>query len=218
MLEAIRKVNPKIKFYNAASSEMFGKVRETPQNEKTPFNPQSPYACAKVYGYWVTKNYRESYDMFACNGILFNHESPRRGETFVTRKIIKGVARKKKGLQDCIHLGNLYARRDWGHAKDYVKAMWLMLQQETPDDYVIATGKSYSVLDFLYKAFEVAGIASRDIENTDFIKIDSQYFRPSEVDELLGDSTKAREKLGWEPTIDLDGLIKDMFDEEMKND
>lgn len=215
MLEAIRDYMPRagkvIKFYQAGSSEMYGKVVETPQKETTPFYPRSPYSCAKVYGYWQTVNHRESYDMFAANGILFNHESPRRGETFVTRKITRAATRIKLGLQDKLFLGNLDAKRDWGFAGDYVKAMWMILQQDEPDDYVIATGETYSVKCFLEKVF---GYLNLDWE--EFVRIDPVYFRPAEVDLLLGDSTKARKKLGWTPSVSFDELVKMMVDSDMK--
>ncbi len=196
MLEAIRLVNPKIRFYQASSSEMFGKVMETPQSETTPFYPRSPYGVAKVYGHWITINYRESYDLFAVSGILFNHESPRRGETFVTRKITRAAARIKLGLQDHLYLGNLDAQRDWGYAGDYIEAMWLMLQQEEPDDYVIASGETHSVREFLDEVF-----GHLDLDWQDYVRIDPRYFRPTEVDLLLGDATKARRTLGWEPKV-----------------
>jgi GDPmannose 4,6-dehydratase len=207
MLDAIRLVNPEIRFYQASSSEMFGKVVETPQRETTPFYPRSPYAAAKVYAYWVTVNYRESYGLYACNGILFNHESPRRGETFVTRKITRGVAAIKAGLQDKLYLGNLDARRDWGYAPEYVEAMWLMLQQDAPDDYVIATGETHSVREFLEEAFAYAGLDwQRHVE------INPRYFRPTEVDLLIGDPSKARAKLGWKPTTGFRDLVRLMVD------
>lgn len=209
LLEAIRSINPKIRFYQASSSEMYGKVAETPQSETTPFHPRSPYACAKVYSYWQCVNYRESYDMFCCNGILFNHESPRRGETFVTRKITLAAARIKEGLQEKLYLGNLDAKRDWGFAGDYVEAMWLMLQQDKPDDYVIATGKTYSVREFVEKVFARLGL---DWEK--YVEIDPRYFRPAEVDLLLGNPEKAKKVLKWEPKVDIDALV-DMM---VKND
>ena len=215
MLEAIRDYMPRsgkvIKFYQAGSSEMYGKVVETPQKETTPFYPRSPYSCAKVYGYWQTVNHRESYNMFAANGILFNHESPRRGETFVTRKITRAATRIKLGLQDKLFLGNLDAKRDWGFAGDYVKAMWMMLQQDEPDDYVISTGETYSVKCFLEKVF---GYLNMDWN--EFVRIDPVYFRPAEVELLLGDSTKARKKLGWEPSVSFDELVRMMVDADMK--
>ena len=212
MLEAIREFNPKIKFYQASTSEMFGKVMETPQNENTPFYPRSPYGVAKVYGHWITKNYRESYGMFACSGILFNHESERRGIEFVTRKISDGVARIKLGLADHIVLGNLDAKRDWGHAKDYVEAMWLMLQQETPEDYVISTGKVYSIKEYLQMAFEHIGIN----DWTKYIKQDPRFMRPAEVDVLTGDSTKAHQNLNWSPKVELKELVRLMVDNDIK--
>ena len=201
LLEAIRNAGRPIKFYQASSSEMFGEVAEVPQRETTPFHPRSPYGCAKVYSHWQTVNYRESYDMFCCNGILFNHESPRRGETFVTRKITRAATRIKEGLQDKLFLGNIEAKRDWGFAGDYVEAMWLMLQQDTPDDYVVATGETYSVREFLDEVFGLL-----ELDWGDYVEIDPRYYRPAEVDILLGDPTKAREKLGWEPKMDLKGL------------
>src|SRR4051812_6050780 len=193
LLEAIRDTGLPVRFYQASSSEMYGKVVETPQKETTPFYPRSPYACAKVYSYWQTVNYRESYGMFTCNGILFNHESPRRGETFVTRKITRAATRIKEGLQEKLFLGNLDAKRDWGFAGDYVEAMWLMLQQERPDDYVVATGETHSVREFLDEAFGLL-----DLDWRAHVEIDPRYFRPAEVDLLLGDATKARTILGWE--------------------
>jgi GDPmannose 4,6-dehydratase len=194
ILEAIRATGLRAKFYQASSSEMFGKVQEVPQRETTPFYPRSPYGAAKVYAYWVTVNYRESYGLFACNGILFNHESPRRGETFVTRKISRAVAHIKAGLQDKLYLGNLSAKRDWGYAKEYVETMWLMLQQDQPDDYVIATGETYSVQEFLEEAFSYVGL---DWHN--YVEIDPWYYRPAEVDLLVGDAGKAKQRLNWEP-------------------
>jgi len=215
LLEAIRDYMPRagkvIKFYQAGSSEMYGKVMETPQKETTPFYPRSPYSCAKVYGYWQTVNHRESYNMFAANGVLFNHESPRRGETFVTRKITRAATRIKLGLQENLFLGNLDAKRDWGFAGDYVKAMWMMLQQDEPDDYVIATGETYSVKCFLEKVFGYL-----NLDWNEFVRIDPVYFRPAEVELLLGDSTKARKKLGWEPSVSFDELVKMMVDADMK--
>ena len=201
LLEAIRNSGRSIRFYQASSSEMFGQAAEVPQRETTPFHPRSPYGCAKVYSHWQTVNYRESYDMFCCNGILFNHESPRRGETFVTRKITRAATRIKEGLQDKLFLGNIEAKRDWGFAGDYVEAMWLMLQQDEPDDYVVATGETYSVREFLDEVFGVL-----DLDWNKHVEIDPRYYRPAEVDILLGDATKAREKLGWEPKMDLKGL------------
>lgn len=207
LLDAIRETGVAAKFYQASSSEMYGLVQEVPQSETTPFYPRSPYACAKVYSYWITVNYREAYNMFACNGILFNHESPRRGETFVTRKITRAVARIKAGLQKELFLGNLDAKRDWGYAKEYVEAMWLMLQQDEPDDYVIATGETHSVREFLEEAFNCAGLQWED-----YVKIDPRYFRPSEVELLIGDASKARTKLGWEPKVHFKELVQLMVD------
>lgn len=228
-LEAIRKFSPSTKFYQASSSEMYGKVLATPQNEETPFYPRSPYGVAKVYGFFITKNYREGYNMHASNGILFNHESPRRGETFVTRKITLAIARMKFGLQDVLYLGNLDAKRDWGHTKDYVNAMHLMLGQEKADDYVIATNETHSVREFLEEAFKASGIEIKSngksgIEeeyyrvdnNKVVVKIDPKYFRPTEVDLLLGDSTKAKEKLGWTPKIKFKELVKEMVESDIK--
>jgi len=211
MLEACRLVNPKIRFYQASSSEMFGKVVETPQKETTPFYPRSPYGVAKVYGHWITVNYRESYNMFCVSGILFNHESPRRGIEFVTRKITDGVARIKAGLQTKLHLGNLDAKRDWGFAKDYVKAMWLMLQQNEPDDYVIATGETHSVREFCEIAFARAGLDYRE-----HVVVDEKFMRPAEVDLLLGDPTKAMKKMGWKPETSFKSLVELMVDEDLK--
>lgn len=204
-LEAIRNESPKTRFYQASSSEMFGKVRESPQSESTPFYPRSPYGVAKVYGYWITKNYRESYGIHASNGILFNHEGPRRGREFVTRKITDGAARIKLHLDDTLALGNIESRRDWGHAADYVEAAWLMLQQPLPDDYVIATGKAHSIKEFLEIAFGKLGL---DWER--HVRIDPKFFRPAEVDILLGDSSKARSILGWEPKHSFKELVEDM--------
>ena len=230
LLEAIRilDLNKKTKFYQASTSELYGKVQETPQRETTPFYPRSPYGAAKLYAYWITVNYREAYNMFACNGILFNHESPVRGETFVTRKITRAVARIKLGLQETLYLGNLDAKRDWGFAGDYVEAMWLMLQQEEADDYVIATGKSHSVRTFVEKAFQEVGIeiiwegsgideVGKDAKSgMAIVKIDPRYFRPTEVDFLLGDPSKAKDKLGWEPKVSFDDLVKIMVREDLK--
>lgn len=210
LLEAIRDSGIHTKFYQASSSEMFGKVLETPQTENTPFYPRSPYAAAKVYAYWITVNYREAYDMFACNGILFNHESPRRGETFVTRKITMALARIKAGVQKNLYLGNLDAKRDWGFAGDYVQAMWLMLQQKDAQDYVIATGETHSVREFLDEAFSYVGLDWKK-----YVKIDKRYLRPTEVDLLLGDSTKARKQLGWKPKVNFKQLVKMMVDADM---
>jgi GDPmannose 4,6-dehydratase len=215
VLEAIRLVggaqNNPIRFYQASSSEMFGKVRETPQTERTPFSPRSPYGCAKVYGHDITRNYRESYGMYACSGILFNHESEKRGVEFVTRKITNGVARIKAGLQDELALGNLDPRRDWGYAGDYVKAMWLMLQQGEPDDYVVATGETHEVREFVAKAFAHAGIDDWERH----VRIDPRYFRPAEVDLLVGDSSKAEADLGWKREVGFDELIERMVDHDL---
>ena len=211
LLDAIRESGIQTKFYQASSSEMFGKVLEIPQTEKTPFYPRSPYAAAKVYAYWITVNYREAYGMFACNGILFNHESPRRGETFVTRKITMALARIKQGLQDKLYLGNLDAKRDWGFAGDYVEAMWMMLQQKKPEDYVIATGETHSVKEFLREAFGYAGLDWKK-----YVKIDKKYFRPTEVDILIGDSTKAKKKLKWKPKVKFKKLVEMMVDADME--
>lgn len=211
LLESMRETGlTKAKFYQAGSSEMFGKVVETPQKETTPFYPRSPYGAAKVYGHWIAVNYRESYDMFICNGILFNHESPRRGETFVTRKISRGVAAIKLGLQKKIFLGNLDAKRDWGFAKDYVEAMWLMLQQKTPDDYVVATGETYSVREFAEKAFAHVGLNYKD-----HVEVDPKYFRPAEVELLLGDPSKAKKVLGWKPKVMFSDLVTMMVDADL---
>jgi GDPmannose 4,6-dehydratase len=210
ILEAIREVGIKPKFYQASSSEMFGKVVETPQRETTPFHPRSPYACAKVFAYYATVNYREAYNMFACNGILFNHESERRGETFVTRKITRAATRIKFGLQEKLFLGNLDAKRDWGYAKDYVEAMWLMMQAEASDDYVIATGETHSVKEFVEEAF-----GHLDLDWKEYVEIDPWYLRPSEVDLLLGDATKARKELGWEPKVGFKELVKLMVDHDL---
>jgi len=210
ILDAIRDTQINTKFYQASSSELFGKVQEIPQKETTPFYPRSPYAAAKLYAYWITVNYRESYNMYACNGILFNHESPRRGETFVTKKITKALARIVAGKQDKLYLGNLDAKRDWGYAKDYVEAMWLMLQQESPEDFVIATGETYSVKDFLTEAFKIVNL---DWEK--YVEIDSRYFRPAEVDMLIGDPAKAKEKLNWTPKTSFKELVKIMVEADL---
>jgi GDPmannose 4,6-dehydratase len=210
LLEAIRETGVGSKFYQASSSEMFGKVLEVPQRETTPFYPRSPYGAAKVYAYWITVNYRESYDLFACNGILFNHESPRRGETFVTRKITRAVARIKAGLQSKLYLGNLDAQRDWGYAKEYVEAMWLMLQQDKPEDYVIATGETHSVRDFLTEAFSYA-----DLDWQKYVELDEKYLRPAEVDLLVGDASKARDVLGWQSSTTFNELVRLMVDADM---
>ena len=215
ILEAIRdyeqRIGEQVRFYQAGSSEMFGKVQEVPQREDTPFYPRSPYACAKVYAHWQTINYRESYDLFACNGILFNHESPRRGETFVTRKITRAIAHILKGTQSQLYLGNLESKRDWGYAKDYVKAMWLMLQQEQPDDYVVATGETYSVKDFLELAFNCVNLNWQD-----YVVFDKRYLRPTEVDLLIGDSSKAKEKLGWQPSVTFKQLVHLMVEADLE--
>lgn len=210
ILEAIRDSGLKTKFYQASSSEMYGKALETPQTERTPFYPRSPYGAAKVYAYWMTVNYREAYRMFACNGILFNHESPRRGETFVTRKITMAIARIKHGLQNRLYLGNIDAKRDWGYAGDYVEAMWLMLQRPKPDDYVIATGQTHSVKEFLQEAFEYAKLDWRK-----YVVIDKRYFRPTEVDLLQGDASKARRVLKWKPKVNFIKLVRMMVDADM---
>jgi GDPmannose 4,6-dehydratase len=229
VLEAIRilGMEKKTRFYQASTSELFGLVQETPQRETTPFYPRSPYAVAKLYAYWITVNYREAYGMYACNGILFNHESPIRGETFVTRKITRALARIKLGLQDCLFLGNLDAKRDWGHARDYIEMQWLMLQQERPEDFVIATGVQYSVRDFVNAAGAEIGIVvdwrgngvdekGYDAEGRCIVQVDPRYFRPTEVETLLGDATKAREKLGWTPRITFAELVAEMMREDLK--
>jgi GDPmannose 4,6-dehydratase len=230
ILEAIRILDLKqrTRFYQASTSEMFGKVRETPQRETTPFYPRSPYGVAKVYGHWITVNYREAHGMFACSGILFNHESPLRGETFVTRKITRGLARIREGLESCLYLGNLDSLRDWGHARDYVRAQWLMLQQPEPEDFVIASGVQHSVREFVTRAAAHLGINLRwQGEGLDehginthtghvAVRVDPRYFRPTEVDSLLGDSTKARTKLGWSPEITFDTLVKEMVDTDLQ--
>ncbi len=211
LLEAIRQMKHRPRFYQASSSEMYGRAAEMPQTEKTPFHPRSPYGCAKAYAYWQTINYREAYGLFACNGILFNHESPRRGETFVTRKITRAAGRIRYGLQTSLFLGNLNARRDWGFAGDYVEAMWLMLQQDQPEDYVIATGETHSVREFLDEVF-----GHLDLDWEDYVKIDARYLRPAEVDVLLGDATKARTRLGWESKVNFTALARMMADEDLK--
>jgi GDPmannose 4,6-dehydratase len=211
ILEAMRAGGSKARFYQASSSEMFGDVQETPQTESTPFHPQSPYGAAKVYAYWMTVNYRNAYDFHASNGILFNHESPRRGPRFVTRKITRAVAHIKEGLQDKLYLGNLDSKRDWGHAEDYVRAMWLMMQQPEPDDYVIATGETHSIREFLTPAFERVGLDWQD-----YVEIDPRYFRPTDVALLLGDASKAKAKLGWEPEITFEELVMSMVDADVK--
>lgn len=229
LLEAIRilGLSDKTRFYQASTSELFGKVQEIPQTERTPFYPRSPYGAAKLYGYWITVNYRESYGMYACNGILFNHESPRRGETFVTRKITRAAARIAAGLENKLYLGNMDAKRDWGHAKDYVEGMWRMLQQPEADDFVLATGRTVTVRDFVLMAFKAAGI---DIEfrgsaedecgfdkatGRELVAVDPRYYRPAEVELLVGDATKAREKLGWEPTYTLESMVTEMVEHDM---
>jgi GDPmannose 4,6-dehydratase len=246
LLEAIRilGLEKKTRFYQAATSELFGKVRETPQKETTPFYPRSPYGVAKLYAYWITVNYREAYGLYACNGILFNHESPTRGETFVTRKVTRGLARIQLGLQDCLYLGNLNAKRDWGHARDYVEAQWLILQQKQPEDYVIATGRQYSVRDFVNAAAKVLGLTlewqskgakergvvasiersrvtsqepPRPKKGQTIVRVDPRYFRPTEVDALLGDAGKARRKLGWKPRVTFRQLVTEMVREDLKS-
>ncbi len=216
LLESLRdyqqRIGEQVRFYQAGSSEMFGLVQEIPQKETTPFYPRSPYACAKVYAYWQTINYRESYNLFACNGILFNHESPRRGETFVTRKITRAVANIVKGNQNKLYMGNLDSKRDWGYAKDYVKAMWLMLQQDEPDDYVLATGQYYSIKDFLTIAFGHVNLNWQD-----YVVFDERYLRPTEVDLLVGDPTKAKTKLGWEPSISFEELVHLMVEKDLES-
>jgi GDPmannose 4,6-dehydratase len=211
LLEAVRRMDKPAKFYQASSSEMYGKAVETPQTEKTPFYPRSPYGCAKVYSFWQTVNYREAYGLFACNGILFNHESPRRGETFVTRKITRAATRIKLGLQDKLYLGNLDAKRDWGFAGDYVETMWLMLQHDKPDDYVVATGETHSVREFLDEVFVYL-----DLDWQKYVEIDPRYLRPTEVDCLLGDASKAKKVLGWEPKVTFKELAKIMTDADME--
>jgi len=228
LLESIREVNPKIKFYQASSSELFGKVREIPQNENTPFYPRSPYAVSKLYAYWITVNYRESYKMFACNGILFNHESPRRGRDFVTRKITTGIADILTGKTDCLYLGNLDAKRDWGYAGDYVEAIWLILQQDEPDDYVIATGETHTVREFCELAFKKVGInlvwQGEGLDETGvdkdtgrvLVRVSSEFFRPAEVDLLLGDPAKAKAKLGWKPRVSFEELVSLMVESDLR--
>jgi GDPmannose 4,6-dehydratase len=207
LLDAIREEGVTCRFYEAGSSEMFGQVRETPQTEETPFHPRSPYGVGKVFGYWITRNYREAYGMYAVNGILFNHESPRRGPTFVTRKITRAIGAILRGEQDELRLGNLEARRDWGYARDYMEGAWSMLQADEPDDYVLATGETHSVREFLDEAFRYAGIDWQE-----YVQIDERYFRPAEVDVLLGDATKARERLGWKPAVRFEELVRMMVD------
>ncbi len=230
ILEAIRilHMGDKVRFYQASTSELFGKVQETPQTETTPFYPRSPYAAAKLYSYWITINYREAYGMYCCNGILFNHESPIRGETFVTRKITRALARIKLGLQDCLYLGNLDAKRDWGHARDYVEMQWLMLQQDEPEDFVIATGKQFSVRDFVNAAATALDMRitwqGKGVEETGclegreapIVRVDKRYFRPTEVETLLGDATKARQKLGWVPKIGFEELVAEMVEVDLQ--
>ena len=229
ILEALRilRLERKTRFYQASTSELYGLVQETPQTERTPFYPRSPYAVAKLYAYWITVNYRESYGMYACNGILFNHESPLRGETFVTRKITRALARIKLGLQSCLYLGNINAKRDWGHARDYVEMQWLMLQQETAEDFVIATGRQCSVRDFVDLAakelgmpiqWQGVGVSETGLDNkgNTIVKVDPRYFRPSEVETLLGDATKAKQKLGWEPKTTFAELVSEMVREDLK--
>lgn len=229
ILEAIRilGLTKKTRFYQASTSELYGLVQEIPQKETTPFHPRSPYAVAKLYAYWITVNYREAYGIYACNGILFNHESPIRGETFVTRKITRALARIKLGLQDCLYLGNLSARRDWGHARDYVEAQWLMLQQDKPEDFVIATGVQYSVRDFVNAAARELGMDIRwqgaGVDETGYlgeraiVRVDPRYFRPTEVETLLGDASKAKEKLGWTPKTTFEELVAEMVREDLKS-
>lgn len=238
ILEAVRLLGLKTRIYQASTSELYGLVQEVPQKESTPFYPRSPYACAKLYGYWITVNYREAYGMYACNGILFNHESPRRGETFVTRKITRAMANMALGLEDCLYLGNMDALRDWGHAKDYVEAMWLMLQQDAPEDFVIATGKQISVREFVRLAAQTLGIElefkGRGVEEVGVIKsltgseatgrkigevivrVDPRYFRPTEVETLLGDPLKAQKKLGWSPKVSVEQMCEEMVREDLK--
>jgi GDPmannose 4,6-dehydratase len=231
ILEGIRLLGleKKTRYYQASTSELYGKVQETPQTEKTPFYPRSPYACAKLYAYWITVNYREAYGIYACNGILFNHESPTRGETFVTRKITRAMSRIYLGLQDCLYLGNLNALRDWGHAKDYVEMQWLMLQQDEPDDYVIATGEQHSVREFVDVSARELGIAIKwegegvnekginAANGKTIVSVDPRYFRPTEVETLLGDPTKGKEKLGWEPKIGFEELVKEMVQSDLED-
>ena len=211
VLDAVRLVDPDIRFYQASTSEMFGKVREVPQNENTPFYPRSPYGVAKVYGHWITINYRESYDLYACSGICFNHESPRRGQEFVTKKIARAAARIKLGMEDELRLGNLDAERDWGYAPDYVYGMWLMLQQDEPDDYVLSTGETHSVEAYLSTAFEVVGL-----DYHDYVVQDPRFMRPAEVDRLVGDPSKARDKLGWEAEVRFKDLVRIMVEAELE--
>ena len=229
ILEAIRLVNPEARFYQASTSEMFGLVQEIPQNENTPFYPRSPYGVAKLYGHWITKNYRESYGMFTCSGILFNHESERRGKEFVTRKISYAVANIVKGQQQKVELGNLDAKRDWGHAEDYVRAMWMMLQQDTPDDYVIASGETHKVREFAELAFKIAGIEleweGEGVNEKAYdkkcgsvrVEINPEFFRPAEVDILLGDPSKAEQKLGWRRNVSFEELVRRMVESDIKS-
>jgi GDPmannose 4,6-dehydratase len=230
LLEAIRilRLQDKTRFYQASTSELYGLVQETPQTEMTPFHPRSPYGVAKLYAYWITVNYREAYGLYACNGILFNHESPLRGETFVTRKITRGLARIKAGLEDCLYLGNLDALRDWGHARDYVEMMWLMLQQDKPEDFVIATGQQYSVRDFVNAAareldmtltWQGEGVSEKAVDENGrtVVAVSERYFRPAEVETLLGDASKARQKLGWEPHVSFDELVREMVAADLKD-
>ena len=230
LLEAVRilGMEKRTRYYQASTSEMFGKVAETPQRETTPFYPRSPYGVAKLYAYWITINYREAYDMYACNGILFNHESPIRGETFVTRKVTRALARISQGLEDCLYLGNLDARRDWGHARDYVRAQWMMLQQEKPEDYVIATGQQHSVRELIQRAgarvgmrieWRGAGVEERGVDVSHgrvVVRVDPHYFRPTEVDTLVGDPSKANRQLGWRPTVGFDDLIGEMINADLE--
>lgn len=230
ILDAIKESGIKTKFYQASSSELYGKVQEVPQSETTPFYPRSPYAVAKLYAYWITINYRESYNLFACNGILFNHESPRRGATFVTRKITRGLARILAGKDECLYMGNLDAKRDWGYAKDYVEGMWLMLQQKKPDDYVLATGEMHSVREFIEECMKILGIdfawkgkGAKEVgydkkTKKEFIKIDPRYFRPAEVEQLLGDPTRAKKVLKWKPKTTFKDLVKIMLKADLKNE
>jgi GDPmannose 4,6-dehydratase len=230
LLDAIKDKRIKTKFYQASTSELYGLIQEPVQNEETPFYPRSPYGVAKLYSFWIVKNYRESYDMYACNGILFNHESPRRGETFVTKKITRGLSRILSGKDDCLYLGNMDAKRDWGYAKDYVEGMWRMLQQNTPDDFVLATGETHSVREFIEESCKIAGIdlkwqgkGEKEVgidknTNKTIIKIDPRYYRPAEVEILLGDPSKAKKELGWTPTTTFKDLVKMMMEDDLKNE
>ena len=230
LLDAIKDKKIKTKFYQASTSELFGLIQDPIQNEETPFYPRSPYGVAKLYSFWIVKNYRESYDMYACNGILFNHESPRRGETFVTKKITRGLSRILSGKDDCLYLGNMDAKRDWGYAKDYVEGMWRMLQQNTPDDFVLATGETHSVREFIEESCKIAGIdlkwqgkGEKEVgidknTNKTIIKIDPRYYRPAEVEILLGDPSKAKKELGWTPTTTFKDLVKMMMEDDLKNE